>query len=114
MWQLELRNIYLSRDIKSVSEFYGQRMYIKRQYSSRQSTGQMDARINKLIQADTLYVPLTSSFYTHTRNSYVSTQLSYRDVCKYLKRWFKLTDIPETHPALEESILLGRGNVLVE
>jgi hypothetical protein len=25
-WQLELRNIYLSRDIKSVSELYGQRM----------------------------------------------------------------------------------------
>jgi hypothetical protein len=28
MWQLELRNIYLSRDIKSVSELYGQRMYM--------------------------------------------------------------------------------------
>jgi hypothetical protein len=28
MWQLELRNNYLSRDIKSVSELYGQRMYL--------------------------------------------------------------------------------------
>jgi hypothetical protein len=28
MWQLELRNLYLSRDIKSVSELYGQRMYV--------------------------------------------------------------------------------------
>jgi len=26
-WQLELHNIYLSRDIKSVSKLYGQRMY---------------------------------------------------------------------------------------
>jgi hypothetical protein len=26
-WQLELRNFYLSRDIKSVSELYGQRTY---------------------------------------------------------------------------------------
>jgi hypothetical protein len=30
MWYLELRNIYLSRDIKSVSELYGQRMYVER------------------------------------------------------------------------------------
>jgi hypothetical protein len=29
MWQLELRNIYLSQDIKSVSELYRQRMYKK-------------------------------------------------------------------------------------
>jgi len=40
--------------------------------------------------------------------------LSYRDVCKYLKRWFRLIDIPENHLALEESVLLGCANVLVE
>jgi hypothetical protein len=28
MWQLELRSVYLSRDIKAVSGLYGQRMYI--------------------------------------------------------------------------------------
>jgi len=70
--------------------------------------------MNKFIQADTLHVHLTSSHYTSTCNSYVSMQLSYRDVCKYPKRWFKFIDIPETHLALEESVLLGCGNVLVE